>query len=281
MPTPLSVVTNLGSSAVIENLSSALRRSGKSIQRLSSGKRLNSAADDVAGMAVVTNLRSDLRSYSQAKRNINDAMSMYRTAEGGNEQITGVVIRMRELAVQAASDGLTDKERNYLQTEFNELRFDIDRIALTTEYNGQQLLDGTGGDGGGTFTFQVDVNEAGANVLQDTIASHDALLLYSGSISKIQTLGGAQNAITEADGALDELAERRTRLGSFINKLETAAKHAVSVGENLSLAKGQIADADFAQESAEYAPAQVLKQAGVAILAQTNQSASLTLRLLG
>jgi flagellin len=281
MPALLSVVSNLGSSAAIHSLATAIKRSDKAMERLASGNRINSASDDVAGMAVATNLRADLRSYQQAKRNINDALAMHRTAEGGNDQITSLVMRMRELAVQAASDGLTDKERVYLQTEYNDVRLDIDRIVVTTEYNGQKLLDGTGGNGGGTFTFQVDVNEAGGNVLQSTIASHDALGLFNGSISKLLTLSTAQTAIADADGALDQLSTRRTAIGSFINKLETAARHTASVDEHLSQARSQIADADFAQESANYAAAQVLKNAGVSILAQTNQSQNVSLRLLG
>jgi flagellin len=244
MPTPLAISTNMGSITAQKNISRNATDLHKSISRLSSGLRLNSSADDAAGMAVSTGLRAQLKGYSQAIRNANDGTAILQTAEGAYNTIADNLMRMRELAVQAASDGLTNKERAYIQTEFSDIQSDIDRVSNVTEYNGIKLLDGSSG-ASGLMTFQV----------------------------------GTRN--TANDNAIDFLSTERTQIGSKLNKLSNAVTNLGNTFENLSQANSQIRDVDMAQESAAFASSQVLQQAGVSMLAQANQMPNLALRLIG
>ena len=172
MATPLAINTNLGSITAQKHVSSNSRNLQQSIQRLSSGLRLNSASDDAAGMAVATGLRAQIGGYQQASRNANDAVAILQTAEGAYNTIGDNLMRMRELAVQAASDGLTDTERQYIKTEFQDIQDDIDRISNVTEYNGTKLLDGTAGSAG-LMTFQVGTRNTANDQITITLKDID------------------------------------------------------------------------------------------------------------
>jgi len=283
MPTPLAISTNMGSITAQKNISRNATDLHKSISRLSSGLRLNSSADDAAGMAVSTGLRAQLKGYSQAIRNANDGTAILQTAEGAYNTIADNLMRMRELAVQAASDGLTNKERAYIQTEFSDIQSDIDRVSNVTEYNGIKLLDGSSG-ASGLMTFQVGTRNTANDQIKITFKDMDtasgALDVATGT-TKVSSLATAQSAITQIDNAIDFLSTERTQIGSKLNKLSNAVTNLGNTFENLSQANSQIRDVDMAQESAAFASSQVLQQAGVSMLAQANQMPNLALRLIG
>lgn len=271
-------MTNNGSVAAQKNLSISSRGLQKSIQRLSSGLRLNSASDDAAGMAVSTGLRAQLGGYQQASRNANDAIAIMNTAEGGLNSISDTLIRMRELSVQAASDGITDTERDYIETEFQDLRGEIDRVSKVTEYNGINLLDGSAGSGG-TVTFQVGTRNSANDRISATLSDMGSSSLGV-KTNSVSTLGGAQTSITTIDTAISTLSTHRSTIGSTINTLDSAVTNLGNTIQNVSSAVSQIRDADIASESASFASSMVLQQAGVAMLAQANQTPNLALRLL-
>ena len=278
MPTPLAIMTNMGSIAAQKNLSGSSRSMQKSIERLSSGLRLNSAADDAAGMAVATGLRAQLGGYQQASRNANDAVAIMNTAEGGLNSVSDTLIRLRELAVQSASDGITDTERGYIETEFDDLVQEINRVSNVTEYNGVKLLNGTAGNSG-AVVFQVGTRSSGNDRVNVTLSKMDASALgISGS--SVSTLAAAQSAIAEIDSGISTLASHRATIGSTINTLEGAMTNLGNTIQNVSTAVSQIRDADIASESAAFASSMVLQQAGVSMLAQANQAPNLALRLL-
>jgi flagellin len=280
---PLAINTNLGSITAQKHVSSNSRNLQQSIQRLSSGLRLNSSADDAAGMAVATGLRAQVGGYQQASRNANDAIAILQTAEGAYNTVSDNLMRMRELAVQAASDGLTDTERDYIQTEFADIQTDINRISSVTEYNGTKLLDGTAGSSG-TMTFQVGTRNTGNDRITidlKTIDTGASSLNVATGTTGVSSLGAAQSAIAEIDNAIDFLSTERTNIGSKLNKLDNAVTNLGTTVQNLSQATSQIRDVDIASESAAFASAQVLQQAGVSMLAQANQLPNLALRLVG
>lgn len=280
MPPSLTIGSTTSSQGVATNLRQASHQSQSSVSRLSSGLRLNSSSDNASDLAVATAIRADLRGYQQASRNINDATSLMQTAESAAGQIVDVVLRMRELAVQSASDGITDKERDYMQLEHTDLSREIDRMSRVTEFNGQTLLDGTGGDGLGGFVFQVDTHGDSDNRLKTKLQRLDSFSVFGG-ISFVASQVAAQKAITQSDDALGRLAKSRTSMGSFINKLENAATYTATMNENLNVGESQLRDVDVAQESAEFSRSQVLQNAGVAMMAQANSNQSVALRLIG
>ena len=279
MATPLAITTNIGSVIARKNINETNRLQHRTLQRLSSGLRLNSAADDAAGMAVATGLWAQLRGYRQAERNMNDGIAILQIAEGAYVNLSDILIRLRELAVQSASDGLTNKERLYLDDEFQELKAEIDRVSAVTEFNGQNLLDGTAGTAG-VMTFQVGTRNTGNDQITVTLPNQSAAALGVGP-SNVTTLTTAQTTIDEIDTALDNLATDRASLGATINKLTSAATNMGVTIENVSDSLSVIRDVDMATESTTLAKAQVLQQAGVAMLATSNQIPQLALRLLG
>lgn len=275
----LGIGTNTGSISAQTSLNRTARSMHKSIQRLSSGMRIQSASDDAAGMAVSENMRAQLGGFQQAMRNANDGAALLQVAESGYQSISDVLVRMRELAVQGANDSLSDTERGYLDTEFQELVSEIDRVADTTEYNGINLLDGTAGTGG-TMTFQVGTRNSTDNRVTATLNNQDATVLGVNA-SAVDSLANAQGAIDDIDSALEDLQTDRATVGAAISTLDSAVDHLSSTIENYGSALGQIRDTDMAAESAAFASQQVLQQAGVAMVAQANAQPSLALRLLG
>ncbi len=278
MAAPIGVTTNVGALRAEHYLSINSRNLQQSIARLASGKRLISAADDAAGVAVSASMKAQIDGMHQAQRNANDAIAMLQTAESAYQQITDILSRMRELAVQAASDTLTDTDRGYLDDEFQSLISEVDRLANVTEYNGIKLLDGTAGSSG-TVTFQVGTKNTANDRIQATLASTKAADLSIDTLA-VDTQANAQSAITAIDSAFDTMASRRATLGSKINHLQNAADALGQTVQNLSEARAQIADVDVAVESATLVKSQVLMQAGVAMLAQANSTPNFALQLL-
>jgi len=250
----------------------------QAIGRLSSGLRVQSAADDAAGLAVSENMRAQLKGFEQAMRNANDGISILQTAESAYQSISDTLIRMRELAVEAASDSLSNTERGFLDTEFQDLIVEITRISDVTEFNGIQLLDGTAGTAG-TMTFQVGTRNTVNDRVTVTLTDQDSSALGIDT-SAVSTLAGAQAAIEEIDVAMEELNTDRSSLGATISSLSVAVDNLATTVENYGASVGVIRDADIGAESAEFARQQVLQQAGVAMLAQANTLPNLALRLL-
>ena len=278
MPTPLAIMTNVGSLSAQGNLNKTSRMMNQSIGRLSSGLRIQSSADDAAGMAVSEAMRSQLKGFQMALRNANDGISILQTAESAYQSQSDILVRMRELSVQGANDSISDTERAYLDTEFQDLIGELDRISDTTEFNGINLLDGTAGTAG-TMTFQVGTRNSVNDRITISLADVDATAVGVNA-SSVDTLANAQGAIADIDAALDTLATERSTLGSTINRLTAATDHLGSTIENYGAAVSQIRDTDMSAESAQFAKAQVLQQAGVAMLAQANALPNLALRLL-
>jgi flagellin len=213
-----------------------------------------------------------------AQRNANDAVAMLRTAEGAYVTLSDILIRMRELAIQAGNDTLTDTERGFLDTEFQQLVGEIDRIAQVTEYNGVGLLDGTAGTAG-EVVFQVGMRDTADDRITTQLNSLDTTTLKVDNI-KIETLGDAQTSLANIDSALNDISTARASLGATMNQI-TWAMDNLGIGiENLSSAQSQIRDVDISSESATFAGSQVLMQAGVSMLAQANGIPNLAVQLL-
>ena len=281
MAAPIGIQTNVASLNAQKNLAVTSRNLGDSISRLSSGFRINSAADDAAGVAVASSLNATVRGFQQAQRNANDGIAMLQTAEGSYQAISDIMTRMRELAVQSSNDSLTDTERAYLDTEFQALFTEVDRIAAVTEYNNIALLNGDGAGGPLTLTFQIGARNTANDQLLVNLNPQDTATLFAGAIPDVTTLGNAQTSIDSIDAAFNTLATDRAGLGANINQLTAAVDNLGSTIENLSAAKSQIQDADVSKESATFTKNQVLMQAGVSMLAQANAQPNLALRLLG
>jgi flagellin len=283
MATPLAVKTNSGSLTAQRNLSSSHKALQKSIGRLSSGLRISSAADNAAGMAVSENMRAQQGGFRQAQRNANDGVSVLQTAESGYQSISDLLVRMRELAVQSANDSVSDTERGYLNTEYQDLIGEIDRVSEVTEYNGISLLDGTAGNAG-TMTFQVGTRNSSNDQITIALASQSTVALNlnsGGAVDSVSSLGNAQSAITKIDAAMEALSTDRATLGSTINTLNSAVDNLASTIENYGNSLSQIRDTDMAEESAEFSKNQVMQQAGVAMLSQANAQPNVLLRLIG
>jgi flagellin len=274
---PLVINTNVASLEAQKSLNKSQATLQKSFQRLSSGYRINTASDDAAGMGVSENLRSRIRSFAVAERNTANALNMAKTAEGGLGEVSGIVVRMRELAVQSANGDLTSTDRGYLDTEFQLLSSEIDRLASATQFNGTNLLGGTGV----SIAFQVGINTT----------ANDSISVGFGGVS-VSALGlcninvggsnavQAQSAINAVDAALTTVSTQRARFGAAANRLNIAIANSQTIRTNLEAANSSIRDVDVAEETSVLARSQVLLQAGTSVLAQANQSPNLALSLL-
>ena len=280
MSSALAIQTNISSINAQRNLMRTGRMLNQAITRLSSGLKINSSADDAAGIAVSEGLRAQIRGYEQAIENANDGIAILQTTEGSYNSISDIMIRMRELSVQAANDSLTNKERAYLNTEFEDLTSELTRITDVSEYNGVKLLDGTAGNGSGAMVFQVGTRNTVNDQIGITLKDQDAVALGVDALD-LTNITNAQNAITAIDTGLDILATDRATLGSKINELTAAVDNLSLTVENLSAANSQIRDADIARESAAFTKSNVLMQSGVAMLSQANTIPQMALKLLG
>jgi flagellin len=275
---PLVINTNVSSLKAQTSLAKTQSSLASSFQRLSSGFRINTAADDAAGMGISESLKARIRSFSVAERNTNNAVSMTNTAEGGLNQISGILQRMRELAVQSANGDLTSTDRSFVDTEFQALKDEIDRLSETTQFNSKELLTGTSQD----FKFQVGIN----TTTFDTITvKFGGITTSSLGMSGISVGGSsatnATSAINTLDAALTSVSTRRSELGAATNRLQEAIANTQTMRTNLSAANSAIRDVDIATETSKLARTQVLLQAGTSVLTQANQSTQLALSLLG
>ena len=280
----------------------------KSTERLASGYRINKGADDAAGFAISEVLRADVRGLAQARRNANDGISLVEVAEGGLSEINNIMVRLRELSVQAASDTIGQRERGYLNQEFFQLKDEIDRIASSTEFNGTRLLTGTREipeelrthHNPPPLEVQVGKNyfkEADAlthpnptNIIRIDMSRLNAFTGGEGSLglgsaqsedgTRIDSKVGAQTSLSKIDDALEKVARYRAELGAVQNRLEKTDKSIAVQSESLTAARSRIKDVDFASETAALTQSRILQQAGAAVLAQANQQPEIALKLL-
>jgi len=276
-----TINTNLASINAQRNLASSQSSLAMSMQRLSSGLRVNSAKDDAAGLAIAERMHSQIRGMNVAVRNANDAISLSQTAEGAIGKIGDALQRMRELAVQSANGTNNSGDRSNLQTEFTQLQSEVNRLVAGTRFNGTNLFDGSLA----TFTFQIG---AGTTADIDTISiggtnlsSVVANAISTGAISiSGTTAASATLAITAIDGAINQVTTSRALYGAAQNRFETVISSLLTSSENLIAARSRIMDADFAIETANLSRAQILQQAGNAMIAQANQMPQQVLQLL-
>ena len=275
----LRVNTNTQSLAAQRNLSLNSASQKSSLEKLASGSRITKAADDAAGLAIAEKMRGNIRSLRQDMRNANDGISMIQTAEGAMNEVGNILVRFRELSIQAASDTIGDTERGFINKEVTQLRGEVDRIAQSTEYNGRKLLNGEGGK----LEIQVGLNN---NPEQDRFqfdtekTQITAEKLGVGSIS-VATKEEAQNNLSMVDGAITQLSGNRAEMGALQNRLQSSINNMQVYDENLSGARSRIYDVDMASETAELTKNNILTQAGVSVLSQANQNSMSALKLLG
>lgn len=266
------------------------RSMGKNLEKLSTGLRINKASDDAAGLAISENLRTQVRGANQAKRNALDGIAAINIAEGAANEVSDILQRMRELAVQSANDTLTSTERTYTNQEFGHLIEEIDRIAAVTNYNGMDLLSNntaTGQRFGAGTTGSVLWVDANETVGQDSVTiTIDTLTTATGTgigiANDVLTSQTASvDAISRLDIAIDSVNTMRSNMGAFINRLEHAVNNLDVSGTNQSAAESHIRDVDFANETANFTRNQILTQSATAMLAQANMVPSGVLGLIG
>jgi len=266
--------TNIEAINAQRNLGITAQSFAKSVEKLSSGLRINRAADDAAGLSISEKLRGQVRGLNQAVRNAQDGISLIQTAEGALNETHSILQRMRELAVQAANDTLTADDRDAIKTEVDALTTEIDRISNTTQFNTKVLLDGSFS---GTFHI-------GANADQNlsvTIATMSAAALsVSSSDISVTTWASANAAITTISSAIAAVSTERSKLGAVQNRLEHTIANLQVAAENLTASESRIRDVDLAAEMVNFTKTQILQQAGTAILAQANQAPQSVLSLL-
>jgi flagellin len=251
---------------------------GKSLEKLSSGSRINQAADDAAGLAISEKMRAGVASVRQNVRNANDGISMIQTAEGAMNESSNILVRMRELSIQAASDTISDNERGFIDMEVKQLSQEIDRIANSTQFNGTKLLAGEGkgldfqigqGNDGELDRFRYDQGRSNSTA--------SALGIKGISVSSKKA---AQSNLDKIDNAMNRLSENRSELGALQNRMQSSVRNLQIYDENLSASNSRIRDVDLAQASSELTKNNILSQAGTAVLSQANQNSNLALQLL-
>ena len=274
---PLSIQTNVAALNAQRNLQGTMATLDSSLSKLSSGYRITKAGDDAAGLGISENLRAQIRSYNQAQRNAFDGVSVIQTAEGALNEVSNILIRMRELAMQSASDGMSDTERGYLNTEFGALISEIDRIAGTTEFNGQKLLTGSLATTG--LDFQVGIRNSTNDRVTVTVSGATAGSLSVNSLS-VSAKSASQSALGSIDAAIQSVSDIRADLGALGNRLNSTISNLAVASENLSAANSRIRDVDVASETSRLTKSQILMQAGVSVLAQANAVPQVALSLL-
>ena len=271
---PMYIQTNVASQVAQNSVTKTQNQLSQIFARLSSGYRINSAADDAAGLGISKSLDAQVRSYSVAQRNANDAISMAQTADGAAEQSHSLLLRMRELAVQGSNGALASADSDALNTEFTALRDEIDRIANVTTFNGQNLLSAAN-----PVAFQVGINNSANDRLTISFGGATASAIGVSGLT-ISTIANAQGALTTIDTAVNNLSQVRTRFGAAINRFQATVQNLGTAQANMSASLSRIRDADIASETATLSRAQVLAQAGSSVLSQANQGPQLALSLL-
>lgn len=274
----MRITTNVAAINSQRNLTGTQRQIQSNLAQLSSGSRINKSADDAAGLAISENMKAQIRSSTQARRNANDGISMVQTAEGGLNEVSNIITRLRELGIQASSDTVGDRERGFIDTEVQQLKSEMDRIANSTSWNTTKLLDGSTP----AFDFQIGIfateNDKISFDSSQNVATLDALGLAEVSFA---TKEGARSSLAVLDESQYMINGMRSNIGALQNRLTSTVDTLAVSEENLAAANSRIRDTDIAEASSTMARNNVLLQAGTATLAQANQSTQLALKLLG
>lgn len=289
----MSVINTNVKSLVAQNALTVNNRSlSKAMEQLSTGKRINSASDDAAGLAISNKMTAQIRGLNQAVRNANDGISMIQTAEGATNEVTNMLQRMRELAVQSANDTNTADDRTSLDAEFKQLSKEIDRIAANTQFNTKGVLDGVAGGTAAagssvTLKFQVGANTSQyievdfKNLTTGSAGGLSSVAWGSGSSGlNIQSQTSANSALQTIDDAIKTVDSFRADMGAKVNRLTYAIDNLTNVAQNTAASRSRIQDADYAQATTELARTQIISQAATAMLAQANQQPQSVLSLL-
>lgn len=277
----LRIATNMAAQVAARALSNSSAAQAKSYQRLASGSRITEAGDDAAGLSISENLRGQIRSMGQAERNANDGISFVQVAEGGLTEVGNILIRMRELAIQAASDTIGDRERQFINNEVQSLMKEVDRIANVTTYNGTPLLNGQAPND--ELQFQVGIRKENNNA-DRIIFKPNEFNVQAGELGidglNYADRDDAREALDKVDEALGRVFDARARLGATQNKLHATVNNLSIAKENLNAARSRIADTDVAAETSELVRGNILQSAGISVLAQANTAPMQALRLL-
>lgn len=270
--------TNVSSIAAQRSLSKSNRESESTLAKMSSGTRITRSADDAAGLAISEKLKAQIKSNAQANRNANDGISMVQTAEGGLDEVSNILTRLRELSIQAASDTVGNTERSFTDMEYQNLKQEVQRIAEVTEFNGTKLLSGEGEP----LDFQIGANndQFQDRISYDTSAQNAKLASLGIDTIGVNSKEGAQNSLDTIDTAIEKVSGQRAALGAIQNRLISTSNNLQITNENLSAANSRIRDVDYASVSADNARNNILNQAGTSVLAQANAQGQNALRLI-
>ena len=272
----IRINTNVSSINTQRHLAKSTNMFNKSMEKLSSGLRINRAGDDAAGLAISENMKSDIRALDQASRNAADGISLVQTGEGALDEVSNILLRMKELAEQSLNGTLSNTDRGYLNSEYSALTAEINRISDATEFNGVKLLDGTGT----TIAIQVGIGTSASDSVDVNLGTNRD----SGTLGLAAAIGTATNATTamgQIDTAISTITSARSDFGAIQNRLESSIRNINMTSENLAAANSRIRDVDIAKETSRMTSYQILQQAGVSMLAQANMSTSLAMTLLG
>ncbi len=274
----LRIATNIASQSVQKNLKEVSNAGNSELEKLSSGKRITKASDDAAGLAIATNLEAQTKGLRQATRNANDGISLVQTAEGGLSETSNILVRLRELTIQSASDTVGENERGFLDKEYQQLSKEVDRISESTTFNGAQLLNGKGK---GSMDFQVGAFAGEQNKITYDSGETDSSASSIGiGGSGIANKDDALSAIQNVDKAIEKVSGQRANLGSIQSRLGSTVKNLETQTINQDSARSVIQDVDVAEASAALASNNVVKNAAVSTLAQANQIPNSALRLI-
>jgi flagellin len=272
------ISTNVAALNAQRMLGNTTQAQGQSLERLSSGSRINKSADDAAGLAISENLKAQIRGLRQAKRNASDGISLVQVTEGGLNEVSNILVRLRELSIQAASDTIGDTERKFTDREFQSLKAEIQRISETTNFNGIPLLQGR--------EQPIDIQVGTGNTTNDRLSYDtkmaDSTLKSLGlTVESVIAKDAARSSLGVIDGSIVKVNEIRSTLGAMQNRLQSTINNLGIYDENLSAANSRIRDVDVALETSELVKQNILQQAGVSVLSQANSSQQLALKLLG
>ena len=271
--------TNVPSIQAQSSLRKVNADQSSNFRKLSSGSRITQSSDDAAGLAISEKMKANISSLGQADRNANDGISMLQVAEGGLTEQNAILVRLRELSIQSASDTIGDRERGYTNLEYQQLKQEVQRISDSTEFNGNKLLDGSGSK----LEFQVGINnnEDLDRIVYDaseTSAGLDDLTIADIDVSSKE---GAQESLANIDEAIQKISGSRASLGALANRLQTTSRNLNTSIENQSAANSRIRDVDYASATADQARNTVIQQAATAVLGQSNSNSQIALRLIG
>ncbi len=273
----LRIQTNMAAISAQKVMDKQMRRAEHASQALASGNRIIKAGDDAAGLAISENIRSQVRGMGMARNNAFNAISAVQVSEGGLNEISNILIRLRELGIQAGSDNIGDRERGYLELEAQNIIAEADRIAKTTVFGDKKLLDGSGGE----MEFQVGLNGGPENQIKYELSTDARASELGIDGLSVGTKDDARDMLDQVDEALSKVGDMRASFGAIQNRLESTVSNIDIQYENLSAARSRIADTDVAKESSEFASANILQSAAVSVLAQANQLPAVALKLLG